>query len=55
MKVEKTLASFVLVDFNMRTIPEVLEFKQTLELNGMLPNTIRGYLNDLKCKCPDKR
>ncbi|WP_047980134.1 tyrosine-type recombinase/integrase [Ornithinibacillus contaminans] len=48
MKVEKTLTSFVLVDTNMRIIPEVLDYTTTLELNGMSPNTVRGYLNDLK-------
>ncbi|WP_077215214.1 tyrosine-type recombinase/integrase [Bacillus dakarensis] len=48
MKVEKTLSSLVLVDSNMRIIPEVLDFTNTLEQKGMSPNTVRGYLNDLK-------
>lgn len=48
MKVEKTFTSFVLVDSSMRIIPEVLNFTDTLEKKGLSPNTIRGYLNDLK-------
>ncbi|MDC3417710.1 site-specific integrase [Aquibacillus salsiterrae] len=48
MKVERTLNSLVLVDSNMRIIPEVLNYTNTLELKGMSPNTVRGYLNDLK-------
>ncbi|WP_404356880.1 tyrosine-type recombinase/integrase [Cytobacillus firmus] len=48
MKVEKTLSSLVLVDSDMRIIPEVLNFTDMLKQKGMSPNTVRGYLNDLK-------
>lgn len=48
MRVEKTLSSLVLVDSNMRIIPEVLNFTNILEQKGMSPNTVRSYLNDLK-------
>ena len=32
----------------MRIIPEVLSFTNTLELKGMSPNIVKGYLYDLK-------
>lgn len=48
MKVEKTFSSFVLVDSNMRIIPEVLDFTNTLQIKGYSPNTIKSYLDDLK-------
>lgn len=48
MRVEKTQTSLVLVDSNMRIIPEVLDFTNTLENKGMSPNTVSSYLNDLK-------
>ena len=42
MKVEKTLSSYVLVDSNMRIIPEVLKFTTTLDSKGLSPNTIKS-------------
>lgn len=48
LRIEKTLTSLVLVDSNMRIVPEVLHFTNMLEQKGLSPNTIRSYLNDLK-------
>ena len=48
MKTEKTLTSVVLVDSNMRIIPEVLDFTKILSTKGLSINSIRGYVNDLK-------
>jgi integrase/recombinase XerD len=48
LKIEKTLTSVVLVDSKMCIIPEVLEFANTLKIQGRSVNTIRSYLNDLK-------
>lgn len=48
MRIERTLTSYVLVDSNMRILPEVLDFTNTLEKKGLSPNTIKGYLDDLK-------
>jgi integrase/recombinase XerD len=48
LKVEKTLTSVVLVDSNMRIISEVLDFTIALGQRGMSPNTIKGYVDDLK-------
>lgn len=48
MKVERTLTSYVLVDSNMRILPEVLDFTNTLEKKGLSPNTVKSYLDDLK-------
>ncbi|KOY79984.1 phage integrase N-terminal SAM-like domain-containing protein [Lysinibacillus macroides] len=48
MKVEKTFSSFVLVDYNLRIISEVLDFTNTLQSKGYSPNTIKSYLDNLK-------
>lgn len=48
MKVEKTLSSVVLVDTDMRIISEVLDFTNTLSLQGKSINTIENYVRDLK-------
>jgi len=48
MKVEKTISSYVLVDSNMRIVPEVLDFTNTLEKKALSPNTVKSYLGDLK-------
>lgn len=48
MKVERTVSSYVLVDPNMRIVPEVLDFTNTLEKKGLSPNTVKSYLGDLK-------
>lgn len=48
MRIERTLTSYVLVDSNMRILPEVLDFTNTLEKKGSSPNTIKSYLDDLK-------
>lgn len=48
MKIEKTLTSIVLVDTNMRIIPEVLDFTNYLNGKEYSPNTIRSYVRDLK-------
>ncbi len=48
MKIEKTINSVVLVDTNMRIIPEALEFSIHLHQQGKSKNTIQGYLHDLK-------
>jgi integrase/recombinase XerD len=48
LKIERTLTSYVLVDSNMRILPEVLDFTNTLEKKGLSPNTIKAYLDDLK-------
>ncbi|KQL49999.1 hypothetical protein AN963_10080 [Brevibacillus choshinensis] len=48
MKIKRTLASFVLVDSNMRIIPEVLDFTNTLLQRGLSINTVASYLRDLR-------
>ena len=48
MKVENTTNYIVLVDSNMRIIPEVLDFSKYLVQQGKSPNTVEGYLRDLK-------
>lgn len=48
MKVEKTISSYALVDINMKIIPEVLDFTNTLEQKGLSLNTVKSYLEDLK-------
>ncbi|MCU6791901.1 tyrosine-type recombinase/integrase [Paenibacillus sp. WQ 127069] len=48
MQLKKTVSSIVLVDKNMRIIPEVLDFINYLIQNGSSVNTIESYLRDLK-------
>lgn len=48
VKIERTLNSIVLVDDNMRIVPEVLNFTNHLTQQGKSINTIRSYIRDLK-------
>lgn len=48
LKVEKNMSGYVLVDSDMRIIPEVLDFANTMTYKGMSPNTVKSYLDDLK-------
>lgn len=48
MKVKETLTLPILVDENMRIIPEVLDFVDSLQVRGKSINTIHSYLYDLK-------
>ncbi|MGW5952471.1 tyrosine-type recombinase/integrase [Bacillus mycoides] len=48
MYIRKTSDSLVLVDSNMRIIPEVLDYTRYLEAKGMSINTITSYLEKLR-------